>query len=68
MQALIYEGPRLMNMRETEEPVAGEDEVLIRVAFSGICGSELSGYLGKNSLRKPPVIFGHEFSGTIASL
>ncbi|GGD85666.1 zinc-dependent alcohol dehydrogenase [Paenibacillus nasutitermitis] len=68
MQALIYEGPRLMNMRETEEPVAGEDEVVIRVAYSGICGSELSGYLGKNALRKPPMIFGHEFSGTIASM
>ncbi|WP_407945112.1 alcohol dehydrogenase catalytic domain-containing protein [Paenibacillus glycinis] len=42
--------------------------MLIRVAYSGICCSELSGYLGKNSLRKPPMIFGHEFSGTIAAI
>ncbi|UVI29539.1 zinc-dependent alcohol dehydrogenase [Paenibacillus spongiae] len=68
MQALIYEGPRVMTMREVEVPVAGEDEVVIKVAYSGICGSELSGYLGKNSLRKPPLIFGHEFSGIISSL
>ncbi|SFJ42177.1 Threonine dehydrogenase [Paenibacillus sp. UNC496MF] len=68
MQALIYEGPQEMVLRETDEPVPGEDELLVRVAYSGICGSELSGYLGKNSLRKPPMIFGHEFSGTIAAI
>ncbi|MBP3964711.1 zinc-dependent alcohol dehydrogenase [Paenibacillus lignilyticus] len=68
MRALIYEGPKEMNVREVEAPIAGEDEVVIQVAYSGICGSELSGYLGKNSLRKPPMIFGHEFSGTIASV
>ncbi|RAP73874.1 alcohol dehydrogenase [Paenibacillus montanisoli] len=68
MQALIYEGPKEMNIREVETPVAGEDDIVIKVAFTGICGSELSGYLGKNSLRKPPMIFGHEFSGTIASM
>ncbi|REE57447.1 threonine dehydrogenase-like Zn-dependent dehydrogenase [Paenibacillus taihuensis] len=68
MQALIYEGPKEMNIREVDLPIAGEDEIVIQVAFTGICGSELSGYLGKNSLRKPPMIFGHEFSGTIAAM
>ncbi|MBM7565038.1 zinc-dependent alcohol dehydrogenase [Paenibacillus sacheonensis] len=68
MQALIYEGPQEMAIREVDIPSAGEDEILIRVAYSGICGSELSGYLGKNSLRKPPLVFGHEFSGTIAAI
>jgi threonine dehydrogenase-like Zn-dependent dehydrogenase len=42
--------------------------VLIRVAYSGICGSELSGYEGKNSLRKPPLVMGHEFSGHIEAI
>lgn len=68
MKALIYEGPSIMNVRDAETPVVGEDELLIRVAYSGICGSELSGFLGKNSLRKPPMIFGHEFSGTIETM
>lgn len=65
MRALVYEGPRQMNIREVELPVPGEDEILIKVAYSGICGSELSGFLGHNSLRQPGIIFGHEFSGTI---
>ncbi|WNQ12352.1 alcohol dehydrogenase catalytic domain-containing protein [Paenibacillus aurantius] len=65
MKALLYEGPREMRIREIAPPSITEDEVVIQVAFSGICGSELSGYLGHNALRKPPLVFGHEFSGTI---
>ncbi|BBH20617.1 alcohol dehydrogenase [Paenibacillus baekrokdamisoli] len=65
MRALVYEGPRTMNMRTVPIPEPGEQEVLIRVERVGICGSELGGYLGHNSLRKPPLIMGHEFSGVI---
>jgi len=68
MSALVYEAPFQMNMRQVPVPVLQPDEALIRVAYSGICGSELSGYEGKNSLRKPPLIMGHEFSGHIEAL
>jgi threonine dehydrogenase-like Zn-dependent dehydrogenase len=68
MKALVYEAPYQMSVRDVPEPAPQPDEVLIRVAFSGICGSELSGYEGKNALRKPPLIMGHEFSGTIEAI
>lgn len=68
MKALVYEGPRQLNIRDVPEPEPGPDEVIIKVVFSGICGSELGGYLGHNSLRKPPLIMGHEFSGEIVEL
>ena len=68
MQALVWEGPRQMNMREVPDPTPAADEVLIRVAYSGICGSELGGYLGHNSLRVPPLVMGHEFAGEIVAL
>jgi 2-desacetyl-2-hydroxyethyl bacteriochlorophyllide A dehydrogenase len=68
MKALVYEGPRQLNIREIPDPVPQTDEVLIKVAYSGICGSELGGYLGHNSLRKPPLVMGHEFSGEIIAL
>lgn len=57
-----------MHMREVSEPMAADDEVVLRVAYAGICGSELSGYLGHNALRKPPLIMGHEFAGEIVAL
>ena len=68
MSALVYEAPLQMNMRQMPMPVIQPDEALIRVAYSGICGSELSGYEGKNSLRKPPLIMGHEFSGHVEAI
>ncbi len=43
MKALVYEGPRELNIREVPEPETGLAEVLIKVAYSGICGSELGG-------------------------
>jgi 2-desacetyl-2-hydroxyethyl bacteriochlorophyllide A dehydrogenase len=68
MKALVYEGPRVMTIKEVDMPVPNQDEVLIRVECAGICGSELNGYLGHNSLRKPPIVMGHEFSGTVQQL
>jgi len=68
MKALVYEGPHQMIIRDVPVPAVQPDEVLIRIAYSGICGSELSGFEGKNALRKPPLIMGHEFTGTIEAL
>lgn len=68
MKALVWEAPRTMVMRDQPEPVAQPGEVVIKVAYAGICGSELSGYLGHNALRVPPLVMGHEFSGEIVAL
>jgi threonine dehydrogenase-like Zn-dependent dehydrogenase len=68
MKALVYLAPRHMAMQDLDVPRPGPDDVSIRVTYSGICGSELSGFLGMNSLRKPPLVFGHELSGHIAAL
>ena len=68
MQALVWEAPRILHIREVTEPTPQPDEVVVDVAYAGICGSELSGYLGHNALRVPPLIMGHEFSGRIVAL
>ncbi len=68
MEALVWEGPEVMTLREWPDPAPGDGEVLIDVAFVGICGSELGGYLGHNALRVPPLVMGHEFSGTVAAV
>jgi 2-desacetyl-2-hydroxyethyl bacteriochlorophyllide A dehydrogenase len=68
MQALVWTGPEEMTLETLSAPDPSADEVLIRVAYCGICGSELSGYLGHNALRVPPLIMGHEFSGVVVYL
>src|SRR5215510_5364792 len=57
-----------MTLREQSEPIVQPGEVVIRVAYVGICGSELSGYLGHNALRVPPLVMGHEFVGEIVEV
>lgn len=68
MAALVYEGPRVMEMRGLPVPIPGAGEALIRVAYSGICGSELSGFMGESSIRQPPLVFGHEVSGHVVAI
>lgn len=68
MKALVYFGPESVAIEEVPVPVPGEDEILLQVEAVGICGSELEGYLGHSSIRKPPLIMGHEFCGRVAKL
>ena len=68
MQALVWTAPETMEMQEQPDPAPVADEVVIRVAFAGICGSELSGFLGHNALRTPPLVMGHEFAGEIVEV
>jgi threonine dehydrogenase-like Zn-dependent dehydrogenase len=68
MQSLVWEAPRTMAMREQAQPLVEPGEALVKVAYVGICGSELSGYLGHNALRVPPLVMGHEFAGELAAL
>lgn len=68
MRTLLWLGPRQMELQMTPRPEPGPGEVLVRVEAVGICGSELSGYLGQNSLRRPPLVMGHEFAGRAAEV
>ncbi len=65
MRALEWSSIREMKIREMPVPEPLPGWVLIKVSHTGICGSELSAYVGQNELRKPPSIMGHEFSGTV---
>lgn len=65
MEALVWLGPHRMVVRSEPIPQLMQGEVLIEMSAVGICGSELSGYLGHNSLRRPPLIMGHEAAGRV---
>ena len=43
MKALVYMGPRRMQIQDLPEPVPGSKEARVRVAAAAICGSDLHG-------------------------
>ena len=64
MQALVYTGTNKIDLREEKDPIAKPGEILIKVKASGICGSDMHAYHGNDERRIPPLILGHEVSGT----
>src|SRR3954453_242002 len=61
MKALLLEAPRTFRRIETESPGRpGPGEALVRVHRVGICGTDISGYLGKMPFFSYPRIPGHE--------
>ena len=69
MQTAAYTGSSTIEIRDIEqtEPAAGE--VRIRVAYVGLCGTDLHIIHGNMDARvTTPLTFGHEMSGTIDAL
>jgi D-arabinose 1-dehydrogenase-like Zn-dependent alcohol dehydrogenase len=66
MKAVVVEKPKKMSLKQIPVPEIGGDEVLIKVKYTGICGTDWSIYTGKYSADKLPLVAGHEFSGVLA--
>jgi threonine dehydrogenase-like Zn-dependent dehydrogenase len=46
-------------------PKVGPEDILLKVKNVGICGSDLFHVSGKNDKVRPPIVLGHEISGTV---
>lgn len=70
MKALTKTNPGYdqMEMLDVEQPKASKDLVKIKVAYSGICGSDVHSFKGEYANIKTPVVLGHEFSGTVVEI
>jgi len=67
-QALVFSGPgEPLALREVDIPALGPGEVLVRVALSTVCGSDLHTLAGKRST-PVPTILGHEIVGAIEAI
>jgi L-iditol 2-dehydrogenase len=70
MLAAVYHGPEDVRLEEVPVPIIGADEVLLKVANAGICGTDLRIWHGAH--RKFPQgtvrIPGHELVGDIIEL
>lgn len=67
MLVAAVHGPGDVRLDEVERPAAGPNDIVVRVAACGICGSDL-GYARAGGLpigNAGPLQLGHEFSGVI---
>jgi L-iditol 2-dehydrogenase len=53
---------------EVPIPEISEDEVLVEVHVSGICGSDMHSYHGTHPYVSFPIVMGHEFSGVVSQV
>ncbi len=63
MRALVYTAPRQVTIEDYPRPKPAEGESEIAVIAAGICGSDISGFLGHSRRRIPPMVLGHELVG-----
>ncbi len=66
MKAAVFRGAGEIEVADVPQPELEPDEVLIRVGYCGICGSDLEAF--QTGMYEPGLIIGHEFSGVIAAL
>jgi L-idonate 5-dehydrogenase len=70
-KCLIIHSPMDLRVEDREAGAVGPGEVAVRVAFGGICGSDLhyfhNGGFGAVRIKRP-MILGHEVAGTVVSV
>lgn len=66
MKALVYTQPHELQVHELPMPEAPPGEVVLRIEAVGICGSDMHAWHGHDPRRKPGLVLGHEFVGTVS--
>ncbi|GGD46059.1 zinc-dependent alcohol dehydrogenase [Pseudoxanthomonas indica] len=66
MKALTYQGTRDVRVETVPDPsLVADDDIILRVTATAICGSDLHIYRGKIPGMKDGDILGHEFMGIV---
>lgn len=65
MKTLVYTKPNEVKIMERDTPVLVSDEAIVKIDAVGICGSDMHAFHGHDPRRKPGLVLGHEFSGTV---
>lgn len=66
MRAVVVSAPGVVDLATVEDAVPGADEVVVKVAAVGLCGTDL--HIADGHHGELPVIPGHEFAGTVAAI
>jgi (R,R)-butanediol dehydrogenase/meso-butanediol dehydrogenase/diacetyl reductase len=65
MKAAVFRGAGQIEVTELPRPEPGPGEVLVRVDYCGICGTDLEAY--QTGMFEPGLVIGHEFAGEIVA-
>ncbi len=65
MKALVYTQPNEVQLLDRPNPSLDSGEVVLKIDAVGICGSDMHAYHGHDPRRKPGLVLGHEFCGTV---
>jgi len=68
MKALLLSEYGHLEVTDLPVPTLRPDELLVRVAACGICGSDVHGYDGSSGRRIPPIVMGHEAAGVVETV
>lgn len=64
-RSAVLEAPRRFGVVARPMPVAGPDEVVVRIAATAVCHTDLSIYTGDHPGVRYPVVMGHEATGVV---
>ncbi|MCL5674456.1 MAG: alcohol dehydrogenase catalytic domain-containing protein [Candidatus Omnitrophica bacterium] len=68
MKAAIFYGIENIKTEEKEKPKCGEKEVLVKVAFCAICGTDVRIFFSGHKKVIPPAVIGHEITGEVSEI
>jgi 2-desacetyl-2-hydroxyethyl bacteriochlorophyllide A dehydrogenase len=68
MMAAVCHKPCDITIEQVQKPEPGNGQAVIKVMATGVCGSDVDGYLGTHPWIGHPIILGHECSGVVDSV
>jgi L-iditol 2-dehydrogenase len=71
MKIALLQEPLSMRIQEVDKPAIGPQEVLVKIAACGVCGTDVDAYLGKvprGWTITYPFRMGHELAGTVVEV
>ena len=68
MRAVVFRGIEQLDESSVAVPTPSDHEVLVRVAYCGVCGTDIHIVFGDGGWGVPGSIYGHEWSGVVAAV
>src|SRR5215470_17221833 len=68
MRAAVYYSKENIQVRDWPAPEPTKDEVVVRVRYTGICGTDVAIYAGAHPRAVAPLVPGHEIFGRVEAL